>query len=59
MKKNYIVGRQKDMDQPLHDGNIEYAMFNYTTDKKGCERLAEQYNRTGFQGLEKEKFAGV
>ena len=24
-EKQYIVGRQKDMDKPLHSGNIEYA----------------------------------
>ena len=49
--KQYIVGRLKDTYKPIHSGNIEYAMTNYTEDKKGCEALAEQLNSAGVQKI--------
>ena len=50
-EKLYIVGRQKDKNKPLHSGNVEYAMINYSPDKRACEHLADQLNWTGFDGL--------
>ena len=46
-KKQYTVARQKDMDKPLHSGNIEYGMMEgYVDDKAYCEKLAAEMNET-------------
>ena len=51
-EKMYTVGRQKDLDKPLHSGNIEYGMMEgCIRDKEYCEKLAAEMNeveeRTG------------
>ena len=41
--KQYIVGRQMDISQPLHSGNVEYH-GGYTTDKAAAEALCITLN---------------
>ena len=40
----YRVGRQRDMDEPLHSGNIEYR-GEYTKDKNEAEALKDKLLR--------------
>ena len=46
--ENYIVGRQRFADQPLHAGNIEYPEgAHYTENKKEAEELRDALNAKG------------
>ncbi len=42
-QKMYIAGRQLDMSQPLHGGNIEYH-GHYTEDSVAVEKLCAELN---------------
>jgi len=45
-ERKYIAGRQLDMREPLHAGNVEYS-GEYTTDRESVERLCERLNMEG------------
>ncbi len=47
-EKQYIVGRQIDMSQPLHGGNVEFC-GDYTTDRESCEKTADYLNEKELQ----------
>ena len=42
----YIAGRQLDLAQPLHGGNVEYV-GGYTTDRAEVEALVSDLNAQG------------
>ena len=42
-KKMYIVGRQLDLNKPLHGGNVEYR-GGYTEDRAAVENLVAELN---------------
>lgn len=44
--KMYIVGRLRDVSEPLHAGNIEYAPdAHFTTDEERAEKHAAKLNQ--------------
>ena len=47
-KKMYIVGRQIDMTNPLHSGNMEFC-GDYTSDRAACEKVADYLNEKELQ----------
>jgi len=45
-QRRYIAGRQLDLTQPLHGGNVEHA-GGYTTDRELIEILVADLNASG------------
>jgi hypothetical protein len=45
-QKMYIAGRQKDLTQPLHGGNVEYRGM-YTDDHDVVEQRVAELNASG------------
>ena len=41
---HYIVVRVKNINEPEHSGNREFAMDEYITDKEKCKELADHLN---------------
>lgn len=42
-RRMYIAGRQKDLSQPLHGGNVEYR-GGYTEDRAAVEVVVAELN---------------
>jgi len=42
-RRMYIAGRQKDLSEPLHGGNVEYCGM-YSDNRDGIERRVEELN---------------
>jgi len=45
-KANYIAGRRKSMQEPLHGGNIEYS-GGYCEDRETVEGIVAELNDKG------------
>ena len=45
-RRMYIVGRQLDLDQPLHGGNVEYS-GEYLEDRGAVEMQVAELNAAG------------
>ena len=48
-EKQYIVGRQIDISEPLHSGNVEFC-GEYSTCRGACESAANYLNEKELQG---------
>lgn len=46
----YVIVRLKDINEPIHEGNLEY-WGEYSDDKEGLERKADELNANAILGL--------